>query len=204
MGTATAGAGAKTEVFTKEELDALRKALNEGRNGLGAYATPPDEAFGENGDWRNDVELLIKFLRDLQDVLSMAVESRLPPKDQRMFRRLLEGLSPTVEGAIAQLEAIDSPEAGLYKLLEKVGLAKDALLAKLDTLRDRFVEGPLVGALEMGDTILDSLIAAIDILEPLKEVKDTIKNKIEFGADAGLISLNLYPYRERYPEREQS
>ena len=43
----------------------------------------------------------------------------------------------------------------------------------------------------------DSLIAAIDLLEPFKELKDTIKNKIEYGADGGIISLNIYPYRER-------
>ena len=54
-----------------------------------------------------------------------------------------------------------------------------------------------VGVLEMGDTILDSLIAAIAILEPLKELKETIKNKVEYGADGEIIRLDIYPYRER-------
>jgi len=102
-----------------------------------------------------------------------------------------------IDDAIAQLEAIDGPTAGLFKVLEKLGLVSDALLAKLDAFRDRIVEGPLVGVLEMGDTILDSLIAAIEILEPLKELKDTIKNKIEYGVDGGIIALNIYPHTER-------
>lgn len=197
MGTATAEVGTKTEVFTKEELDALRKALNEGRNGAGDLVTPPDESYGENGDWRNDVELLIKFLMDLRDILSKVIESRLPPVDQKRFAALLENLTPTLGEATKQLEAIDGPMAGLYEALEKVGLVKDALLAKLDEWRDRIIEGPLLGVLEMGDTILDSLIAVIDILEPFKELKDTIKNKVEYGGDGEIIELNIYPYRER-------
>jgi hypothetical protein len=202
MGAATAPVSTKTEVFTREELLALRKALNEGRNGMGSYAAPPDEERDESDDWRNDVELLVKFLRDLRDVLSAVIESRLPPQDQRRFRALLENLSPTIDEAIERLQAIDGPTAGLFKVLERLGLVGDAVLAKLDEFRDRIIEGPLVGVLEMGDTILDSLIAAIDILEPLKELKDTIKNKIEYGADGEIIRLNIYPYRERSESRE--
>jgi len=196
MGAATAPVSTKTEVYTKEELEALRRALNEGRNGTGYYL-PPEEGRDESDDWGHDVMLLVKFLRDLRDILSMAIESRLPPEDRKRFNALLENLAPTIDDAIAQLEAIDGPTAGLFKVLEKLGLVSDALLAKLDAFRDRIVEGPLVGVLEMGDTILDSLIGAIEILEPLKEVKDTIKNKIEYGADGGIIALNIYPYRER-------
>lgn len=198
MGTATAGVSEKTQVFTKEELEALRRALNEGRNGAGAYAAPPDdERDDESDDWKNDVELLVKFLKDLRDILSVAIDRRLPPIDKKRFRALLENLSPTIEEAVEQLQAINGPTAGLFKLLEKVGLVSDALLAKLDEFRDRIIEGPLLGVLEMGDTILDSLIAVIDILEPVKELKDTIKNKVEYGADGEIIALNLYPWRER-------
>ena len=197
MGTATAPASTKTEVFTLEELRALRRALNEGRNGMGAYVAPPEEGRDESDDWRNDVELLIKFLRDLRDILSAVIESRLPPVDQKRFRGLLENLSPTIDDAIEQLQAINGPTAGFFKLLERVGLVGEAVLAKLDEFRDRILEGPLVGVLEMGDTILDSLIAVLEILEPLKELKDTIKNKIEYGGDGEIIRLDLYPYRER-------
>jgi len=196
MGAATAPVSTKTEVYTKEELEALRRALNEGRNGTGYYL-PPDEGRDESDDCGHDVMLLAKFLKDLRDILSMVIESRLPPEDRKRFSALLENLAPTIDDAIAQLEAIDGPTAGLFKVLEKLGLVSDALLAKLDAFRDRIVEGPLVGVLEMGDTILDRLIAAIEILEPLKELKDTIKNKIEYGVDGGIIALNIYPHTER-------
>jgi hypothetical protein len=75
---------------------------------------------------------------------------------------------------------------------DKLGLLGDSLLAKLDAFRDPVTEGSVVGVLEMGDTILDSLIAAIELLEHLKELKDTIKNQIEFGADGGILKLGLY------------
>jgi hypothetical protein len=197
MGTATAELSTKTEVFTREELQALRRALSEGSNGMGSYSAPPDERRDESDDWRNDVELLVKFLRDLRDILSAVIENRLPPVDERRFRALLQNLSPNIEEAMEQLQAIDGPKAKLFKVLERLGLVGDALLAKLDEFRDRIIEGPLVGVLEMGDTILGSLIAAIGILEPLKELKDTIKNKIEYGADGEIIRLDIYPYRER-------
>lgn len=202
MSTATAPVSTKTEVFTLEELLALRRALNEGSNGMGSYSAPPEARRDESDDWRNDVQLLIKFLRDLRDILTAAIESRLPPVDQRRFRALLQNLSPNIEEAMEQLQAIDGPKAKLFKVLERLGLVGDALLAKLDEFRDRIIEGPLVGVLEMGDTILDSLIAAIELLEPLKELKETIKNKIEYGADGEIIRLNIYPYRERAESRE--
>ncbi len=198
MSTATAPVSTKTEVFTLEELQALRRALNEGSNGMGSYSAPPEEEQrDESDDWRNDVELLVKFLRDLRDILSAVIESRLPPLDERRFRALLQNLSPNIEEAMEQLQAIDGPKTKLFKVLERLGLVGDALLAKLDEFRDRIIEGPLVGVLEMGDTILDSLIAAIAILEPLKELKETIKNKVEYGADGEIIRLDIYPYRER-------
>ena len=202
MGTATSPVSTKTEVFTKEELEALRKALNEGRNGAGNYSTPMDEGHEESDDWRNDVELLVKFLRDLSDLLSAVIASRLPPRHRRRFSAMLANLAPTIDEAVEQLQSIDGPKAGLFRLLERAALVGDALLAKLDEFRDRILEGPLLGVLEMGDTILDSLIAVIDILEPVKELKDTIKNKIEYGADGELIQLNIYPYRERSDSRE--
>jgi hypothetical protein len=202
MATATAPVSTKTEVFTREELLALRRALNEGSNGMGSYSAPPEESRDESDDWRNDVELLVKFLRDLRDILSGVIESRLPPVDQRRFRALLQNLAPNIEEAMEQLQAIDGPKAKLFKVLERLGLVSEALLAKLDEFRDRIIEGPLVGVLEMGDTILDSLIAAIELLEPLKELKETIKSKIEYGADGDIIRLNIYPYRERSENKD--
>lgn len=194
---ASAAVDVKIEVFTKEELVALRKALNEGRNGANAYSAPPDKGHEESDDWRNDIVLLVKFLHDLQDILSTLIKTRLPSQHRNRFERLLEKLAPDINAAIGELQKINEPKAKLFKSLERVGLVGDALLAKLDEFRDRIIEAPVKGVLEMSDTILDSLIAAIGILEPLKELKETIKNKIEFGADGEILQLGLYPYPPR-------
>jgi len=184
----------KVQVFTKDELDALRKALNEGRNGDGNYSAPPQEWREESDDWTNDIALLVKFLYDLRDVLSTLIATRLPPQHRNRFAALLENLAPNIAEAITALRQIDDPDDGLFKFLDRLGLVGDSLLAKLDEFRDRIVEGPVKGVLEMGDTILDSLIAALEMLEPLKELKETVKNKIEFGADGEILQLGLYPY----------
>ena len=184
----------KVQVFTKEELDALRKALNEGRNGDGNYSAPPQEWREESDDWTNDIALLVKFLHDLRDVLSTLIATRLPPQHRMRFTALLENLAPNIDQAITALRQIDDPDDGLFKFLDRLGLVGDSLLAKLDEFRDRIVGGPVKGVLEMGDTILDSLIAALEMLEPLKELKETVKNKIEFGADGEILQLGLYPY----------
>jgi hypothetical protein len=187
----------KTPVFTKEELEALRKALNKGVNGAGAYNSPPEGGRKESDDWKNDTVLLIKFLKDLRSLLSTLIGKRLPEHYRTRFSAILKNLQPNIDEAVLKLQAIAGPTDSLFKQLDRLGLLGDALLAKLDEFRDRIIEGPVKGVLEMGDTILDSLIAAIDILEPLKELKETIKNKIEFGADGDILQLNIYPYAPR-------
>ena len=187
----------KTPVFTKEELEALRKALNNGVNGAGAYNSPPQGGGKESDDWKNDTELLIKFLKDLGSLLSTLIAKRLPEHYRKRFSAILKNLQPNIDDAVLKLRAIDGPTDSLFKQLDRLGLLGDVLLAKLDEFRDRIIEGPVKGVLEMGDTILDSLIAAIDILEPLKELKETLKNKIEFGADGDVLQLNIYPYTPR-------
>jgi hypothetical protein len=51
----------KTEVFTADELTALRIALNKGKNGIGGTYDPPSSGDEASDDWRNDTELLVKF-----------------------------------------------------------------------------------------------------------------------------------------------
>jgi hypothetical protein len=182
----------KTEVFTADELTALRIALNKGKNGIGGTYDPPSSGDEVSDDWRNDTELLVKFLRDLNDILAALIPSRLPAQHHKRFNALLKNLKPNIDQAIGKIKEMDDPKHTLFDQLDKLGLLGDSLLAKLDAFRDRVTEGPVVGVLEMGDTILDSLIAAIELLEPLKEIKDTIKNQIEFGADGGILKLGLY------------
>ena len=109
-----------------------------------------------------------------------------------MLRCAVKESKTNVDLAIGLIKAIDGPTNTLFDQLDKLGLVGDSPLAKLDAFRDRITGGPVIGILEMGDTILDSLIAAINVLEPLKELKDTIKNRSNSGADGGILKLNLF------------
>jgi energy-converting hydrogenase Eha subunit C len=187
MATATS---TKTQVFTKEELEALRKALNMGRNGMGDYAAPPEEGREESDDWRNDVSLLVKFLRDIGDVLQMAVSRRVPEPARTGMVGLLLSSQGYVDAAIEELNAIDGPGHRLWEKLVRAGLAGEALLAKLDEWRDRAVNGPLLSVLELGNTILGSLATVLH-LEPLKEAKEVVENRMKYGSDDEIIQLHL-------------
>jgi len=181
----------KTQVFTKEELDALRRALNRGRNGMGEYAAPPEAGNEQSDDWRNDVSLLVKFLRDLGDVLQMTVTNRVPePARTGMVGLLLSSLV-YADAAIEELNAIDGQGHGLWQRLVRVGLTGEALLAKLDEWRDRAVNGPLLSVLELGNTILGSLATALH-LDPLKEAKEVVENRVKYGSDDEIIQLHLF------------
>lgn len=179
-----------TQVFTKAELEALRRALNKGRNGAGEYSAPPEEGDEESDDWRNDVSLLVKFLRDLCDVLQMAVSRRVPEPARKGMTGLLLSSQVYVDAAIEELNAIGGQQDGLWKQLVRVGLAGEALVAKLDELRDRMVNGPLLSVLELGNTILGSLATALH-LDPLKEAKEVVENRMKYGSDDEIIQLHL-------------
>ena len=192
MGTTTE-IGIKTEVFTKEELEALRKALNEGRNGTGDYSPPPSSG-QENefsDDWRNDCDLLGKFLNDLVTVLDTLTKNRIPETNRKRFAGMLENVRTDMDQAIQQLKGIDDPKDSLLDKLKNVGLLGESLLAKLDEFRDRIGHGPVLAVLGMGDVILGSLAGVLHVLEPLKELKETIENRIEYGGDDEIIKLGL-------------
>jgi hypothetical protein len=77
----------KTEVFTADELTALRIALNKGKNGIGGTYDPPSSGDEASDDWRNDTELLVKFLRDLNDILAALIPGRLPAQHRSGDRK---------------------------------------------------------------------------------------------------------------------
>jgi hypothetical protein len=186
---ATAAVSTKTEVFTKEELEALRKALNQGRNGTSDYS-PPERGHDQSDDWKNDVSLLAKFLKDLRDILSSVIQSRIPEARRKGFAGLLANLQGDIDSAIEELNEITSPEHSLFGKLEKVGLVGEALLVKLDEFRDRIINGPVLAVLGIGNTILGSLCEVLH-LHPLKELKELVENRLEYGGDDEIIKLGL-------------
>jgi hypothetical protein len=186
---ATTAVSTKTEVFTKAELDALRKALNLGRNGTSGYSSS-EQGNEQSDDWRNDLSLLAKFLKDLRDILSAVIQSRIPETHRKRFAGVLANLQADIDGAIKELNEITEPGHALFGKLEKVGLVGEALLVKLDEFRDRITNGPILAVLGVGNTILGSLCEVLH-LHPLIELKELVENKLEFGGDDEIIKLGL-------------
>lgn len=61
---------------------------------------------------------------------------------------------------------------------------------KLDEFRDRIANDPILAVFGIGNTILGSLASVVN-LEPLKELKEIVENRVEYGGDAEIIQLHL-------------
>jgi hypothetical protein len=133
----------------------------------------------------------VKFLKDISSLLATVIEKRIPEHQRKGFAGLLVRIQEDIDRAIEDLRHVRSPEDKVFDGLRKAGLLGEALIVKLDEFRDRITHGPLLAVLKMGDTILGSLCSVLH-LEPLKEFKETLENKVEFGADDEIIKLNLY------------
>ena len=172
-------------------MEALRKAVNIGRNGIGDYSShPPDDGRDFSDDWRNDISLLEKFLRDLDDLLESIIQKRIPREQRKGFLIAFQNVQTDVNNAIKELRGIDGTQHRLFDGLRKVGLLGESLLVKLDELRDRILHGPVRAVLGVGNTILGSLCSVLQ-LEPLKELKELIENRLEHGADDEILQLRL-------------
>lgn len=182
----------KQAVYTKEELQALRRKL--AGAGFGAeFNDPPAPNFkGEPADWEWDIRLLIKFLDDLRKILQILVARRIPDPPRQRLTALLEAVDPNIEDAIAELKTVDSMLHPLYLALKRLGLATENLAAKLDEFRDDITGRPVLAVLDMGDKILGSLCKVLSQLEPVKELKETIEHRVKYGSDADIIGLGLF------------
>lgn len=183
----------KQEVNTKDQLDELRRKLS-GRLYVTGYEREPPEGKPDpaSPDWKLDVDLIIKFLRDTDRVMRFLVEKRIPGAPKLLFRAAMEGLVPNLNEAIKQLESVDSETHQIYGFLKRVGLALESLGVKLDGLRDDFLGRPVLAFLDSADKILGSLCKVLPVLEPVKEMKEAIEHRVEYGGDDEFISLGLY------------
>jgi hypothetical protein len=190
MATVTEAA-TSTQVFTKEELDALRNALNKGRHGMGGETShPPEERHESSDNWRNDVFLLVKFLRDLRYLLKTIIDKRVPEEHRKGYVAVFLKTQNDVEMAIHLLQGIEGPESGLFGRLEKAGLTGESLLVKLHEFGHTISHGPVLAVLGIGDRILGSLCSVVP-LEAFKELKEIVEHRVEFGADDEIIQLHL-------------
>jgi hypothetical protein len=55
----------------------------------------------------------------------------------------------------------------------------------------RIGASPVPAVLEMADRILGSLFPILNVLEPVKEFKETLESRLKNDGDAGLQSLNI-------------
>ncbi len=178
-----------TRVYTKEELEALKRAL--AGSGYGGEAQTPPPAPQPQGDtpWQDDVNSLIQFLIGLQALMRFLIEKRIPEGSRELLRECMNEMDANVENAIEELRSIDSPSHSLYGALRRLGLVGKAVRAKFGELGERIATGPLGSVIEMADRILGSLFKVLTQLEPLKELKETLESKIKYGADQEIIDL---------------
>lgn len=144
-----------------------------------------------------DRERLIRFLSDVRSLLADVVGSEqlfdqdVYPEIRELWTeaeelRLIENVQDVLAGYVVDL---DEPPF-LDERLERVGLTGRMLDVKLrifDRVRERvfrnWIPKRIRKLLEIIDTILGSLAAAIPIAEPLVEVKDLIEKLIDGDED---------------------
>jgi hypothetical protein len=195
MAATVAEADVKEQVFTKAELDALRKRLAGKRAGAGDASQPPspeDDLSPEPEDWDIDTQIIIKFLRAIEEILKFLLDNRIPEKDRGLITLVLDNAGDNLRVAISQLESISSESDELYQELMRERLTFGDLAAKISSFLDDLGNGPVLAVLDSANKILGSLAKAIPVLSPVKEAKELIEHKIKYRGDAGLISLNIY------------
>jgi hypothetical protein len=190
MAVATAEPDVKQEVTTKEELEDLRRRLEEIR---GRDAKTPSGAAlkGKPYGWEDDLDGLAVFLEDLKQVVTFLVNYRVLEEQRPPFADYLPEFAVRIDIAIAELRTIDNADHPLYIKLYNARLAGKRAKVKLGEYWRRVKGSPVVAVLKMADTILGSLFPVFYALEPVKEFKETLESKLENDGDAGLQSLNI-------------
>lgn len=191
MTTTEAEVTSATPVYTKEELDALRRQLAARNFESGGESRPPEDEPNAADSSDADVLALIAFLTGLVRLLETLVERRIPDPPRARFQSLLTGVRHQVGNAIEELNTIDSRRHPLYRALERLGMAGEALGAKLEEYRDTIGRAPVLAVLKMADKIMGSLVKVLTQLEPVKEYKELVEHRIEYGPDAEIQTLGL-------------
>lgn len=188
--TAIAEADVKERVFTKEELDELRRRLSELRD-RDANVPSGEALSGKPYGWEHDLDGLAIFLQDIKEVIGFVVKERILEAQRPGFVEYLPEIEVRLDIAIATLKTIDNNDNELYIKLHNAGLTENRLKVKLREYWRRIKGSPIVAVLKMADTILGSLFPIIAELEPVKEFKETLESKLENDGDPGLQSLNI-------------
>lgn len=180
-----------TKVYTKEELEALKRAL--ARLAGGRFGQEDDPGNDPENDipWQNDIDSLVQFLTGLKRLMRFLIAKRVPKQPRAVFLECLGDVEANIDNAIDELKSIDSATHPLYRALRRLGLAGKTLFLKLGEFGNRIATGPVVAVLEMADNILGSLMKVLTQLEPVKEFKEIVESRIKHGADQEIIDLGL-------------
>ena len=180
----------KQEVTTREELEALKKRLEELRGQQSD--TPSGEALeGKPYGWEDDVDGLAAFLEDLKQVMEFLIRDRVLKEQRKSFQDCWPIIDVRIDIAIAELRTINTEDHILYIKLFNAGLTGTPLKVKLGEYWRRITSSPVPAVLEMADHILGSLVPVVFALEPVKEFKQTLESKLKHDGDAGLQGLNI-------------
>jgi hypothetical protein len=158
-------------------------------------AAPPGKTkapgSGSLNSWNEGRSALIQFLEDLKTLLGVLVNERLPDETQPLFKVVLLAAGTKIDSVVEVLKKIEQGDEN-HKKLEAAELTGDALLLKIAEFYDSCNARPPVEVLSSGDIILGSLISVFPILEPVKEYKEVVEQRLKNGGDRRVIeSLNL-------------
>ena len=179
----------KTAVYTKEELDELRRKLWKRLSGILEPEPPGPQAQSEPADWRMDLDFIIKFLRALEKILTLLIQNRIPDPFRQLLRTAMQDTRKQINGTIQQLVAVASEGDAVFINLQKEELAgSPGALAKFIGFFDDVTGSAVIAVLDSANNLLGSLLKVFPVLEPVKEMKDVVRQKIKYGADQEIIT----------------
>ena len=179
------------EVTTKEELEALRKRLKKQRRDDTRSPIPGEPENESSSDWRDNITALVAFLTDLRTIMDYLIKERVSEDARELFRQYFDTAALRISIAIGALTLIDSEENELFVRLVDAELTGTPLLIKLREFWGGIGRRPVIAVLELADRILGSLFPILSELEPVKEFKEMLEERVKHGGDAGFQSLNL-------------
>ncbi len=189
VGTLDRVATKKEKVETKEELEDLRARLADLRQGQSK--TPSQDPSGKRPSWSDDVDDLAAFLEHLKAAMKFLIDDRVPEKPRKLFSDCLPIIDVRIDIAIEELRQIDSEDHVMYVKLFNAGLTGKPRELKVREYKRRIGHSPVSAVLEMADRILSSIFPILNVLEPVKEFKETLEGRLKNDGDAGLQSLNI-------------
>lgn len=203
MAAGVIGSPATSEqVYTAVELKDLRRRLagEAAAGGGGGHEGVPSAGGNyapEPPDPQQDAQIIVKFLRSLDQIIEFIIMNRIPDPHRDLIRRTRESTLSNLEDAISQLQQIQNEDEELYVLLRSEGLTEYSLVAKASAFDDSINNGPIPAILDAGDKFVGSLSKVLPILTPFKEVKELVEHRQKYHADSGIIDLDIYGRRAR-------